>query len=1154
MRVVVVALVASIGAGILPGQSYYGGIRGFIRDPNGSVVPNARVSLIDQATNLTRTTVAGGDGEYVFNQVVPATYSITAEAVGFKRYEQKDVAIATQQQIALDVSLQVGDVTQTVEVREEVPLIENANASQGQVLERKQLSELPNFGRNPFGMSRITQNVTPVGNPATNNMQTQSATALTTVAGGMLWQNSYILDGVPATAWFGLPIIIPSLDAVEEVKVQVNTYDSELGRTGGGVFNTVLKSGTNSLHGSAYGHIRRTGMDATLFFNNASGLPLSPIPDDTWAGSLGGPVFLPKLYDGRNRTFFFLGLEGYNNAVAYSTRYFVPTALERAGNFSQSKGRSGNPLVIYDPLTTAQAPDGTYTRTPFANGIIPSGRLNAVGVNIANYLPLPTTQPAFYGDPDVTASRSAVSHARQYIGKVDHQLFKWWRATLTEVKAYSIAPGPNFFGGPAAPGQWRLNRSINMTAINNLLTLSPTSVLAVRYGFNRFPNVFYTTSEVNGFNPATLGFPASYVSQMMGLKFPIISMSSVLAGDTMSNGNGSWNNYVNNTVSAILSKAQGRHSLKAGFDYRHLIVTGYGYGSMAGSFAFNGAFTQSSPTRPVADTGADLADMLLGYPSSGETVVAQKLTDFTNYYALYLQDDFRVSSRLTLNLGVRWDRENGLREVDDRLIVNFDKQADNPLAANVSGIQPKGVLRFAGEAGNPRSVGSPNLNRWAPRLGFAFQWNSKTVLRGGYGLMWAPVSTPGSPLAPASYAATTPYIATNDGYATPAASLSNPFPAGLIQPLGKSQGALTGIGQSVTIWSPASKSPRIHQFSIDLQRELPGGIALAFGYLGTRGRHLTGSTAGLDVNQNVLDPSHFASGSALNQPVANPFFGKGGTGVIAGPTIPAFRLLLPFPTYGNVVFQSTDRNHSRYDSLVVKAQKRFRRGLSFLSTFTWAKSYDLASAGNVTMPGPSGLQNPFNVEAEYAPSNWQPVFAWSTAFLYELPVGRGKPFLNGNRALDYVVGGWQANAVSVFRSGFPISITQSQNLNAAYGYAGQRPNATGVSPVTSGPLQERLTGYINPAAFSIAPQFTFGNLARILEMRGPGLANWDMSLFKTVAIREWLNVQFRFEALNALNTPYFNGPNNSFGTSAFGRITSQGNTARQLQLGLRFVW
>ena len=366
-----------------------------------------------------------------------------------------------------------------------------------------------------------------------------------------------------------------------------------------------------------------TGTNANLFFNNAAGRPLSPIPDDTLAGSIGGPIYIPKVYNGRNRTFFFVAAEGYNNSVAASARFFVPNAQERRGDFSQSKGRNGAPLVIYDPLTTIRNPDGTYTRTPFANSIIPSDRLNQVGLNIAGYYPQPESQAAFFGDPNITASASAVSRARQYIGKFDHQLFNWWRATLSVVKSYSVAPGPNFFGGPAAPEQWRLNRSINMTAINNLITISPTTVLAVRYGFNRFPNVFYTTSEVDGFNPGESWILSVVRRPNDGPQVPNHRREYGACGNSLSNGNGSWNNYVNKTVSAVLSKSLGKHNLKTGFDYRRLRVEGYGYGRMSGQFSFNGAFTQSSPTNPVAGTGADLADLLLGFPNDGFAVLAR---------------------------------------------------------------------------------------------------------------------------------------------------------------------------------------------------------------------------------------------------------------------------------------------------------------------------------------------------------------------------------------------------------------------------------------------------------------------------------------------------------------------------------------------------
>ena len=372
----VLAAVASTGIPPLAAQSFYGGIRGSVLDPNGSVIPETKVSLTDAATGVSRSTFASGNGEYVFNQVVPSAYSVIAESKGFKRFERKGVVIATQEQVTLDLRLQIGDVSQTVEVTSEVPLIETASASQGQVLNDQQLTQLPNIGRNPFILSKVAQNVIQVGNPVMNRMQDQSSTALMSIGGGMLWQNNFFVDGVPISDWQGRPIVIPSIEAVSEVKVQANTYDAEMGRTGGGAFNTILKSGTNDFHGTGYGAIRRTELNANLFFNNAAGIPRGSSPNDNWAGNFGGPIIIPKIYNGKNRAFFFLALEGYNNAEPASTRTYVPTALERAGDFSQTRNAAGMQQVIYDPSTTVQNADGSYSRTPFPNNVIPTNRIN----------------------------------------------------------------------------------------------------------------------------------------------------------------------------------------------------------------------------------------------------------------------------------------------------------------------------------------------------------------------------------------------------------------------------------------------------------------------------------------------------------------------------------------------------------------------------------------------------------------------------------------------------------------------------------------------------------------------------------------------------------------------------------------------------------
>ena len=1126
-------------------QSYYGALRGTVVDQNGGTVANAKVTLTDQGTGEQRSILTTTMGEFAFTEVVPATYTVTAESPGFKKFEQKNVIIATQQEAEFRVQLEVGQVTESILVTEQVPLVESADASQGQVLDNQKVTELPNLGRNPFMLSKLVQNVMPVGNPAYNRMEDQSGSSQISIAGGPVRGNNYLIDGVPITDADNRAIIIPSLEAVQEVKVQANTYDAEMARTGGGMFNTLMRSGTNDYHGSLYGHLRRTAWDGNSFFNNASGQPITPQPNDTWGASFGGKVWIPKVYDGKNKTFFYLGVEHYDDTQSSSSVFAAPTALEKQGNFSQSRTSSGAPLTVYDPLSAIV----NGSRAMFPGDTIPVSRLNPVGLAIANNFETAGSAPSYYGAADLNAPGILPCRAMQYTGKLDEDFTSWWRASVSYLRYFSLEPGNTEFPTVSSPDQWRLLRRVDATQLNNLFTLNATTVLAVRYGFNRFPNYSYDVSQ--GFDLSSLGFPPSYVNAIPRslAQFPYVSMSNLYSLGV--DDNNSYYVHASNNFSAMVSKFVGKHSLKVGFDYRKIKAAGNDANDAGGSYSFNGIFTKSSPTSSGTG-GSDLADLLLGYPASGAIYTSTKLTQFADYYGAYVQDDFRVLPKLTLNIGLRWERESGLQEVNNGILVNFDGSATNPLATNVTGITPKGVAEYAGNG--KTAAGNPYPNKWGPRFGFAYQLNSKTVVRGGYGIFWAPQFALGAPIATVGFNQTTSYIATTNNFQMPANSLSNPFPNGILQPAGMSAGALTGIGQSISLVDPTARSPYMQQFSFDVQRQLPFNIATEVGFIGSKSSHLTLGTP--TINEDALAPSLLSLGSALTQSVANPFYQHGGTGVIGTATVQASQLLLPYPTYGAVNLLFDDNNKAKYDSLVLKAQKSYTYGLTFLSTFTWSRNWDESGggAGNTLNAGNKGPQNPYTMAAEYAFSNIDSPFRWATAVTYELPVGKGKMFMNGGGIKDYFLGGWTLNAVSIFQTGFPLQITQSTNYNSAFGYASQRPNATGISPATSGSLEQRLNDYINPAAFSTAPEFTFGTLGRTIDMRGPGQVNWDMSVFKNVEIKERLKAQFRCEALNAMNTPLFYGPNTSFGSSTFGKITSQANFSRQLQLALRFTF
>jgi hypothetical protein len=1128
-------------------QSYLGGLRGTVLDASGKSIGDVKVTLVDEAGGGQRATISAAEG-FSFSQVVPATYTVVAEAPGFKKFERKHVIVATQETVSLDLKMEIGSVSESVQVTEEVPLIETSNASQGQVLDRQQLVDLPNLGRNPFMMSKLAQNVTPVGDPHYNRMEDQSGSSQISIAGGPVRGNNYLLDGIPITDAANRAIIIPTLEAVEQVKVQSNTYDAEMARTGGGMFNTYLKSGTNDLHGSLFGTMRQTSWAANNFFNNAAGIPLPPQPNRTFGASFGGPVRIPKLYNGKNRTFFWLAWEGYDDTQSNTSQFTAPTALERMGDFSQSKTPGGALNVIYDPQSTVCA-GSTCTRQPFAGNVIPNNRLNPVGLAIAATYVNPQTASAFYGAPNLTQAALLPARASQKTAKLDHEVTKWWRASLSYLRYFSLEPGNKWFNTVSSPDQWLLNRRVDTTQFNNILTITPTTVLSVRYGFNRFPNYGYQVSQ--GYNLASLGFDPSYVAAIASPTFPNVTMTSQYSLGT--NNNFYYVHHSKN-FSASLSKYQGRHNLKGGFDYRRIHDDGNDFANSAGAFTFNGVFTRSTPLTAVSGTGADMADMLLGTPSAGTGYIPTKLYEYADYYGAYFQDDIRITKSLTVNVGMRWEREYGLQEKNNSMVVGFNTNTVNPLAANVTGILPKGVIEFAGVNGNSIHVMNPNMNKMAPRIGMAWQVAPKTTIRGGYGMYWAPQFAIGTPYNPPGYTATSTYVASNDGNATPANFLNNPFPGGLAKPTGSTLGDLTGIGQSLSIIDQNARSPRVQQYSFDVQRELPFGVAVEVAYVGSHSTHLTQATA--NININALNPALLSQGSALTATVANPFYNKGGAGVIGAATVSQVQLLLPYPTFSAINLQFNDSSHARYDSLVAKAQKRMSMGMTLLSSLTWSRNHDASSggAGNFLNAGNNGPQNPYDMGSEYSLANVDTPLRWSTGFTFELPFGKGKKMLSSSKALDYAVGGWSVNAISVYQSGFPMQIAQSTNNNSVFGYASQRPNATGVSPVTSGSLESRLTSYINAAAFSTAPRGTFGNIARTLDMRGPGQANWDVSIFKNFSIVEKFKGQFRAEALNAFNTPMFAAPNTSFGSSSFGRITSQVNFSRMMQLGMRFFF
>jgi len=1137
-------------------QSYFGGVRGAVSDAGAGAMADVKVTLIDEATNISRSALTNAQGEYVFSAVNPANYTLSAESPGFKKFQNKGIVVGTQQFVTIDFKLELGQVTESVQVTEEAPLMETSNASTGQVVDRQKLIDLPNLGRNPFMMARIAPNVVQAGDPRFNRMQDQSGSSQISIAGGPVRGNNYLLDGVPITDAQNRAIIIPTVESVGEVKIQANTYDAEMGRTGGGVFNAYLKSGSNTLHGSAFGYMRQPEWLANDFFNNRNGIARPNTPFKNYGGSFGGPIRIPKIYDGRNKTFFWTGGEAYRQKSSASQEFATPTAAQRAGDFSAAVTSRGVQQTIYDPLSTRSNGAGGFIRDPFVGNVIPANRINPVGAAIVQFFPQPTKVATYLGQNNLIATPILQDRADQLTFKVDHELRPWWKASASYLHYGSREPAETWFGTIASTSATMLYRKVDATQVSNLFTPSPTMVVNVRYGFNRFPNVTRLISD--GFNPATLGFPNSFVKDIQALRFPHIAMQTF---HSLSDSAGGSEVYDSRNFLASVAKYFGRHSIKAGFDFRRINVDFLSYGSSAtqnpaGIFTFNDGFTRRNPLQGGDGTGSDLASLLLGYPADGSALTGTKLFTFVNYYAGYVHDDFRLNSKLTLNFGLRYEWETGLAERSNQLVVGFDRTVTSPLASQVTGISPKGGVLYAGLNGNPTACCDPNKAKFAPRFGAAYTLDSKTTIRGGYGMFYAPLRYDTSTDIALGYYQSTPFIASNDGGVTPSGSLSNPYPNGLLKPVGNSLGLLAGIGQTFGFFDQDRGSPVVHQFSFDVQREFRGGLVVSAGYVGSVSRHLppSGTTLG-GYNINQIPDSFFSLGTAgLAQSVDNPFFGNGGAGVVAPARVSRAQLLKPFPQF-NTIRAFTDASRARYDSLVVKGQKRFSSGLTFLGAWTWSKNMDSSFATASTLNERREFpQNGYDIDAEYSLSLVQTPHRFSGSFSYDLPFGKGKAMLSNSKLLDYAVGGWQLNAVTVMQTGFPLAVRQDQNLNSIIGAETQRPNATGIAPATGGALGSRLDGYFNPGAFSQAPALTFGNTSRTLSYRGPGTANWDFSLFKTVSILERFKAQFRAEALNAFNTPLFRGPNIQYGNANFGKITRQANFARYIQLGVRFYF
>jgi len=1141
------------------GQIITASLEGTVQDGTGSVIPNASITVVNTSTGVTNHAVSDAAGRFVVASLAPGgPYQLTVEATGFKTEVRSGINLAVNQVAEVPVTLQVGTASQKVEVSADATQLETATGAIGQVIGNRNVENLPLNQRNVYSLMFLMPGVT-------GSVTAQYNSLNMSVDGGRPGSTNLLVDGIPASPPLVNPIggfaVVPSVDAVQEFKVESNGYSAEFGRSGSGIVNVILKSGTNQLHGSLYEFLRNSDLDSNTYFANAAKTPLPHFERSQFGGSVSGPVMFPRLYNGKDKTFFLFSYEGLRQGTESEVTTTVPTQLQRTGDFSQTDALvSGvcTPVTIYDPETTVSNGSGGYTRQAFPGDKIPTSpsRIDPVAAAIMNYYPLPNqTGAPCTGTNNYFATGVSKLNIDTFDSRVDEVInennrffVRYSRRNLQQPPTYLFPKAQQVAeGGNSEP------QISNSTAIDYTLTPNPNLVIDIPLGFSRTFIDFVPISL--GFNPSTeLGFPGYIASNADHLLFPGIAPANYYTLGDASQGQTRRGAFDIFTVGANATKVAGRQVIKFGGTGWLLQANDAESGSSTGSYTFTQALTQGpNPNAASAIAGNSIASMLLGLGTGQYEIDSKNAATTSRYYGLYFQDDWKVQNRLTLNLGLRYDLEIPRTERHNRM-ETFNTKIASPLAATTGLTGLEGGVVFSGANGASRRQFNPQWTNFGPRVGFAYSLNANTDIRAAYGIYYGPsLRAAGATIGNEGFSAVTTYTGSADGL-TPSVYLSNPFPNGLNQPVGNTQGLLTGIGSSFE--NPVTGDNKVgytQNWDLDIQRQLPFNILVDAAYVGSHGVHLNKSGEN-DWNGDQLTPTTLALGSQLQQKVANPFYGIITTGVEASATIPESYLDAPFPQFTAVDMSYLGGGYEEYNSFQLKVNKRLSNNLSALVSYTGSKQIDDYSIVSNVGHSTGGIQNIYNPQGERAVSSNDISRNLVVSSVYDLPFGRGQIIgARWNRPVNAVLGGWQMNAILTEQTGFPLSPT-TQNTSQS-GSNTLRPNLTGVSPVVNGSAKSKLNDYLNSAAFSQPAAFTFGNAPRTLSnVRAQGYHDLDFSMFKNFHPTERMNVQFRAESFNLLNQVQFGIPNMVLSSGQFGKITSQSNVPREIQVALKILF